>query len=111
MDMTKYRNKVLYLTRQSYLRYPHLINPHKLPRSRDYHIDHLFSIHAGFNARVDPTVIAHHSNLIIVPAQVNLSKSKQSSISLSDLYHSYQQAEGLPPNSCNSKGRLETLPL
>jgi hypothetical protein len=50
-----------------------------------WHLDHKYSILCGYRSGVSPFVIAHLSNLEMIPWQVNMSKSSKNSITLSEL--------------------------
>jgi hypothetical protein len=91
MTLLQYRTRVMYLSDLAYKRHHHLINPNKLPRNRDFHLDHKFSIKAGYHAHVNPLVLAHFTNLIVLPSNRNLIKSSKSSITLLELYRGYYQ--------------------
>lgn len=72
-------------------------NLHLIPniniRSKDYHLDHIFSIYDGFIHEVEPKVIGSLVNLRVIPAKLNLQKQRNSSISKEDLLHEYQRME------------------
>lgn len=73
-----YYNRVRKITESNYTKYKHIINPNNLKRSRtDYHLDHIYSIHAGFMNKIDPSIIGDVSNLRMLKAKDNLSKSSR----------------------------------
>ena len=81
-----YKNIVYNLSNKNYRRYKHIINPHNLPRGRNkFHLDHKFSIYDGFVNNVPPEVISSVSNLQILSEHENISKHKESCLSLNEL--------------------------
>ena len=58
---------------------------------RGCHLDHRFSVSAGYHCKVPPEVLAHPINLEVLPASVNLSKHDDCSISLEDLMEQWHQ--------------------
>lgn len=51
-----------------------------------YHIDHLYSVLAGYKNKISPIVIASVHNLQMIPWQDNLSKHSKCSISIDELF-------------------------
>lgn len=60
-------------------------------RSRDYHLDHRYSIYDGFNDKIDPRIIGSLVNLRIIPAEINLQKQRHSDITKEDLLYAYHR--------------------
>lgn len=60
-------------------------------RGRDFHLDHKFSVKMGFINNIDPEIIAHWSNLEIIPANKNCSKGRKCSQTLEQLLENYQR--------------------
>jgi hypothetical protein len=58
-------------------------------RSKEFHLDHRYSIYDGFYTRVPPEIIGSAVNLRIVPASVNQRKQRNSDISKEELYNAY----------------------
>lgn len=58
-----------------------------------YHLDHMFSISDGFKENIPPYIIGHISNLIMLPASDNLSKSGKSSVTKEELFSKFDQAQ------------------
>jgi hypothetical protein len=56
-----------------------------------YHLDHQFSINAGFYNMVDPEVIGSVHNLAMIPARDNCGKGSKCSISLEHLLNLHRQ--------------------
>lgn len=83
-DQSKYYQAVSYITEMNYHRYKSVIDPHN-KRGNGYHLDHRFSIKAGFVNKVSPAVIGHHRNLELLPAEQNMKKNAKCSITLEDL--------------------------
>jgi hypothetical protein len=54
-------------------------------RSRDFHLDHKYSIKEGFDNNIPVEVIAHYKNLRILDGRLNESKGSKSSIKLNEL--------------------------
>jgi len=79
-----YRQVVDYITHINYYKYKHMIDPNSL-RGPNYHLDHKFSVKAGFVSDVDPNLIGSWYNLCLLPANENLVKNAKSSITLEEL--------------------------
>lgn len=77
-----YKRQVLIITNQS-LKNDILDNIEK--RGKDFHLDHKFSIIEGFKQNIKPEMIGHIKNLQIIPADKNIKKSRECSISLEEL--------------------------
>ena len=71
-----------------YRRNKHIIDPNNI-RSRQYHLDHIYSITDGFLNDVPVNVISDISNLRLISATDNYKKSKKSEKSLAKLYEDY----------------------
>lgn len=83
-----YYDAVLYYTRINYRKYKHIINPLKLSR-KQFHLDHIFSVMAGFWAGVPPEVIGHWTNLQMLYATDNLSKNANCYKTIESLFDEY----------------------
>lgn len=55
-------------------------------RSKDYHVDHIFSIRHGFDNNIEPEIIGSEVNLRIITAHKNNKKYSKSHITLEELY-------------------------
>lgn len=92
-DFRKYRYQVEKYTRMQ----PIKILPNYEKRSHyylsenPYHLDHKFSIAAGFELGIAPYIIGHISNLEMIPAQHNNKKGSACSISLDELFENYSK--------------------
>ena len=54
-----------------------------------YQLDHRFSIAHGFLNNVDPKIVGHISNLLMMPARANNSKGSRCDITLEELFRRY----------------------
>ena len=86
-DFEKYNKKVRLLSRFnfnkniSYIKDGYL----KIKDSKNYHIDHIYSIADGFKNGVNPEIVASHHNLSVISKEENLKKGKKSDITLNCL--------------------------
>ena len=72
----EYKAKVRHLTNQNFCEYYDQINPDKLPRGfRDYHLDHIYPVIAGFKNGIEPEIIAAPNNLQMLYWRDNLIKA------------------------------------
>lgn len=70
-----YRETVRKLSNHNFRKYYHDINPLNLKRGKDWHLDHIISIAAGFANNIPAAQIADPSNLRIISAKDNRSKN------------------------------------
>lgn len=63
------------------------IFPELNKRSRNIHLDHIYSIYEGFKNNIDPEIIGHFENLQLLESKLNISKSSSCWISLEELLH------------------------
>ena len=68
----------------NYVKYKTIIDPYS-KRSRDFLLDHKYSVFRGFLDGVTPDIIAHPCNLEIISENDNREKNTKCSISLGDL--------------------------
>lgn len=101
-DFKKYRMLVNSYTKESLIYYGDLIENLEL-RSRDFHLDHKYSIKMGFINDIDPKIIGSIVNLEIVPMRVNTSKSAKCSISKDTLLKNYEKFRSSNENQVNQK--------
>lgn len=80
-----YREMVLKYTLRSWKKYQSLINPDRLPRGKEYELDHMYSITQGFIDKIPPEVIGNHHNLRLISKFDNRSKRVKCSITLEEL--------------------------
>ena len=85
-----YESLVDRITRSSWVYHQDKINPNKLPRGKEYELDHIYSKHQGFLNKVPPEVIGHYKNLQLVPRYQNRKKYNRCSISLTTLLESIE---------------------
>jgi hypothetical protein len=83
-----YYQRVWEETARQFKKYFYMI-PDAEKRSNDYHLDHIFSISEGFRNNVPPEVIGHVTNLRIISAFENNSKSGKCHKTLTALYEDY----------------------
>ena len=86
-----YREKVRKLSEKNIRKYN---IDYQNRRGKDYEIDHRYTIYDGFINDVDPTMIAHPSNLEIVPKSYNRQKGSVSSITLCELAEDIADCDG-----------------
>jgi len=85
-----YRGYVRSITDKNYRKYKHIINPNNLKRGRNkYHLDHIYSVYDGFENNIDPKIISNPINLRMMKESDNISKSKESHISIKKLHRDY----------------------
>jgi hypothetical protein len=61
-----------------------------------WHIDHRFSISEGFRLGIDPEIVGHIANLVMLPGAVNVRKQGKCSITLKELellVHDHQSCQ------------------
>jgi hypothetical protein len=92
-DFEKYSKVVRYKSVTSFRRHKHLIDPFNLKSkdSKNYHIDHIYSIADGFRNNIDPMIVSSMVNLRVITSDENLKKSCKSDIELEDLLKMYSK--------------------
>ncbi len=85
----EYYNKVKIATNKNWYEHFHSINPNGLQRSRDLHLDHIYSIAEGFTNNIPPEIIGHWTNLRLLPKLDNSSKGANSHKTKEQLYEDY----------------------
>lgn len=85
----EYYNKVKLVTNRNWYEYFYTINPDRLQRSKDLHLDHIYSIAEGFKNNVPPEIIGHWTNLRLLPKLDNSSKGATCHKTLEQLYEDY----------------------
>lgn len=87
-----YRAIVTRYTNENFIKYYYQINPDKLSRSFvDYHVDHIFTVIDGFNNQILPQIIANPTNLQMLSAFDNGSKSGTSHMTKDELFEKYEE--------------------
>lgn len=96
-EWLNYKRAVGNLTRRSYKKFAHLINPQNLPTGLcQYQLDHIFSIRKGFELNIAPDVIAHYTNLRMLWHSENKSKSIRCDCTVEELYERIGATEAAP---------------
>jgi hypothetical protein len=62
-------------------------------RSRDYHLDHIYSKRQGFLDNIDPEIIGHWTNLRVVDASYNCKKQGKCDKSYKQLMEDYKRGQ------------------
>lgn len=88
-EFERYAYEVRKLTYDS-CKSPNLIQGEK---QEGYHLDHIVSIYDGFKNNIDPSIIAHYTNLRYIPAKENLTKNKKSDKTIETLKEEYYAAQ------------------
>lgn len=121
-DRQSYYTLCRSITNWVYSEYQSVLDPSGL-RSKDYHLDHAYSRHKGFNRKLGPlplTLLCHPANLKLISASDNLAKHKKSSLTLRELrgavkefnkhygrveFPEYYQSLSFEPSKKTSKSR------
>jgi hypothetical protein len=79
-ELRDYRNKVSWLTEQSYIKYIEIINPNNKLRTlagveEGFHLDHIYPVSKGFDNNIPPMLIANVANLRLIDWRENVIKS------------------------------------
>ena len=85
LTRTQYRHRVQQYAETQYARHKYTIDPNGI-RSKDYHLDHIYSVSDGFIHDVPINIISDISNLRLISATENLAKNKSSHKTLEALY-------------------------
>lgn len=81
-----YQEIVRRKTNENYQKYFTKI-PNAKNRSRDFHLDHKYSIKEAFDNNIPFEVVSHYKNLEIIDGRLNESKGKSSSTTLNELIY------------------------
>lgn len=86
-----YSKTVRSLTRFTFNKNKNIIDPDGLKEldSKNYHIDHIYSISDGFLNNIEPKVIASVNNLRVINKTENLKKGKKSNLTIEKLMDMY----------------------
>lgn len=91
-EYAKYNDKVYKITYKSLMKHGDEIKNLELRGYKyGYDLDHRVSIFEGFNKQIDPEIIGHWKNLKIIKSSENRSKSKSSSIKISELINKIKE--------------------
>jgi len=85
LTRTQYRHRVQQYAETQYARHKDTIDPNGI-RSKDYHLDHIYSVTDGFIHDVPINIISDISNLRLISVTENLAKNKSSHKTLEALY-------------------------
>jgi hypothetical protein len=70
----EYYNAVKLVTNKNWYEHYYTINPDRLQRNQDLHLDHIYSIAEGFKNNISPEIIGHWTNLRLISKLKNSSK-------------------------------------
>ena len=87
-DKELYYYEVWNATNRNFRKFYYDINPEKIPRNFDYHLDHIMSIHHGFKNNIPVYIIAHPNNLRLIPRLENIRKNSSSYITIDEILKS-----------------------
>ena len=88
-EFEQYKRLVISKTKKSFDFFNRDI-PNSEMRSREYHLDHKYSISEGFRNKIHPMIIGHYKNLEVVYHAINESKFIECSITLDELVNGIQ---------------------
>ena len=89
--MEEYHIAVRLITNRNWYEHFYTINPERLQRSRDLHLDHIYSIAEGFVNNIPPEIIGHWTNLRLLPKLENSSKGAGCHKTKEQLYEDYNK--------------------
>lgn len=87
----EYYNAVKLVTNKNWYEHFYDINPNRLSRSRDLHLDHIYSISEGFKNNIPAEVIGHWTNLRLIPKIENSSKGAKCHKTIEELFEDYNR--------------------
>ena len=99
-DFKKYKSLVNRYTNESLLFYGELVEKLEM-RSKDFHLDHKYSIKMGFINDIDPKIIGSVINVEIIPSKINSSKREKCSITKQQLVKEYTKFKGKNESKAN----------
>ena len=88
----QYTAAVRHRTNLVYQEFKHILDPNNL-RSRDYVLDHVYSVFDGFVNEVPLDIICHPTNLKLIHKTDNSSKNCRSDKTIEQLYEDYSDSE------------------
>ena len=88
----KYCKKVRSLTLINYNKYKDILDPNRL-KSREFHLDHIYSVCDGYKNNIDPIIISSIVNLRIISQKENSTKSSKSFIKLDELLKLFNESK------------------
>lgn len=87
----QYYDAVAYYTNESWVKYFDKINPTRIERGPQHHLDHIYSRAEGYKNSIDPKIIGHWTNLRIIPFKRNSSKRDRCDKTLEQLMEDYHR--------------------
>lgn len=90
-----YSQRVRTLTETTYKKHKNKINPLNRNRSKNWQIDHKFSISEGFRNNIDPEIMSHYVNLQMLTGLNNNKKNDKCSITKEELINNYEKEKAL----------------
>jgi hypothetical protein len=87
----QYTASARHQTNLTYKQYKHILDPNNL-RSREYVLDHIYSVFDGFTNEVPVNVLCHYTNLTLIHKTDNSSKNCRSDKTIEQLYEDYELA-------------------
>ena len=87
----QYTAAVRHRTNLVYGEFKYILDPDN-KRSRDYVLDHVYSVFDGFTNEVPINVLCHHTNLKLIHKTDNSSKNCRSDKTIEQLYEDYELA-------------------
>ena len=91
----EYYNAVKLVTNKSwYKNFIKLNGPGPCQRSKDLHLDHIYSISEGFKNNIPVEVIGHWTNLRLIPKIENSSKGGRCHKTIEELFEDYYRVQG-----------------
>jgi hypothetical protein len=94
-EVEEYYHAVRLVTNRNWYEKFHLLNgqgPNK--RSREMHLDHVYSISEGYKNNIPPEVIGHWTNLRLISKIENSSKGPDGHKTIEQLYEDYDKGQG-----------------
>jgi hypothetical protein len=88
----EYYNAVKLVTNKNWYEHFYDINPNKLERSNQLHLDHIYSISEGFKNNIPVEAIGHWTNLRLIPKIENSSKGAKCHKTIEELFEDYNRA-------------------
>lgn len=93
LSRKQYSHRAMQYADTQYRRNKHTIDPDGL-RSKDFHLDHIYSVTDGFINNVPINIISDITNLRIISDKDNYKKHKSSHKTITELYEDYYNNQG-----------------
>lgn len=94
-EIEKYYNLVKNYTDNSWYYFFSKINPDRLERGKEFHLDHIYSKKVGFDNNIPPEIIGHWTNLRLITSIENVEKWYRCDKTINQLYEDYYNNGGL----------------